>query len=76
MKRYPKTWSGWKTLFWLTIHRCPIHHSKLRCDNSIYDNGRDAYCFKCNGIGVWPNSAGEALRQNYYASLKGQQHGK
>lgn len=69
-RRYPRTWRGWKALFWLAMGRCPIHLAKLRVDDPIYDDGRSAYCFKCDGIGVWPSNAGEALRQNYRAEQK------
>ncbi|ACL63209.1 hypothetical protein [Methylobacterium nodulans] len=27
--RWPHTLRGWKTLFWLWLGRCPIHHTRL-----------------------------------------------
>lgn len=61
---FPKTTKGWRTLFWLALGRCPIHHARLSIDWPPYDDGRTAYCFKCDGIGMWPQGAREALRQN------------
>lgn len=66
--RYPKTLRGWKTLFWLAIHRCPIHHTRLHIDSTIYDVGGPGYCFKCEGVGIWPRSASDALDQNQRAN--------
>jgi hypothetical protein len=70
VKRYPRTVRGWKTLFWLSIHRCPVHHCRLHIDSTVYDAGGPGYCFKCDGIGIWPRSASDALRQNYQAALE------
>jgi hypothetical protein len=67
MTRYPRTWRGWRALFWLSLGRCPIHHSRLRIDMPLYDDRRTAYCFDCSGIGLWPQGAREALRQNAMA---------
>lgn len=68
--RFPRTIKGWRTLFWLALRRCPIHHSRLHIDATIYDVGGPGYCFKCEGIGMWPRSAIDALHQNARASLK------
>ncbi|ACL57481.1 hypothetical protein [Methylobacterium nodulans] len=65
--RWPRTLHGWKTLFWLSLGRCPIHHTRLSIDNPLYDNGRSAYCFRCEGVAIWPQRAREALRQNTLA---------
>jgi hypothetical protein len=62
--RFPKTLGGWRTLFWLALGRCPIHHSKLNVDWPPYDDGVSAYCFMCEGIGIWPQGARVALWQN------------
>ncbi len=62
--RWPRTLHGWKTLFWLWLGRCPIHHTRLNIDSPLYDDGRTAFCFRCHGVGMWPQSAREALRQN------------
>lgn len=69
--RWPRTVHGWKTLFWLWLGRCPIHHTRLNIDWPLYDDQRKAYCFKC-GVAVWPQGAREALRQNYLATQRGQ----
>lgn len=68
--RFPRTFKGWRWLFWLAIGRCPIHHSPLRIDNIFHDDGRSAYCFDCEGVGIWPQGATEALRQNELANRK------
>ncbi|MEE7478454.1 hypothetical protein [Methylobacterium hispanicum] len=65
--RWPHTLHGWKTLFWLWLGRCPIHHTALRIDAPPYDDGRTGFCFECHGIGLWPQGAREALRQNAMA---------
>lgn len=52
---------------WLAVNRCPIHHCRLHIDSTVYDVGGPGYCFKCDGIGMWPRSASDALRQNYKA---------
>jgi hypothetical protein len=69
-KLYPKTLHGWRTLFWLAIHRCPDHHCRLHIDGTIYDVGGPGYCFKCEGIGIWPRSMSDALEQNFRAAAK------
>lgn len=65
--RWPRKWRGWKMLFWLWLGRCPIHHTRLNVDNALYDDGVSAYCFRCEGVAIWPQGAREALRQNYKA---------
>lgn len=70
--RWPRTKHGWKTFFWLTLGCCPVHHRRMSIDNPLYDDRRSAFCFKCEGIGVWPQGPREALRQNakaYAAAL-------
>lgn len=66
--RFPRTWKGWRTLFWLAIHRCPEHHTRLHIDATIYDLGGPGYCFKCYGIRMWPRSWRDALEQNRRAT--------
>ena len=65
--RWPRTFKGWMTLFWLALGRCPIHKRPLHVDDLTYDDGRRAYCLHCDGIGIWPQGAREALRQNAIA---------
>ena len=65
--RWPRTWGGWRMLFWLWLGRCPIHHTRLNVDNALYDDGVSAYCFRCEGVAIWPQGATEALRQNHKA---------
>lgn len=69
MIRWPRTIPGWKALFWLWLGRCPIHHTRLNIDWELYDDGKKAFCFKCDGVGLWPQGAMEALRQNYMAVI-------
>jgi hypothetical protein len=68
--RFPRTLKGWRTLFWLTLGRCPIDHSRLIIDGSWHDIGGPGYCFKCDGIAIWPRSGIDALYQNYMAEKK------
>lgn len=65
--RWPRTVRGWMALFWLALGRCPIHKRPLHVDDLTYDDGRRAYCLHCDGIGIWPQGAREALRQNAIA---------
>lgn len=65
--RFPRTARGWRTLCWLWLGRCPIHHTRLNIDNALHDDGVSAYCFRCDGVAIWPRGAREALRQNYLA---------
>ncbi len=62
--RFPKTWLGWKKLFWLSIYCCPIHHSLLSRDWPQYDDGITGYCFKCEGVSYWPTGFFNVLRRN------------
>lgn len=66
-RRYPRTLRGWRVLFWLLLHRCPVHHTRLHIDATMYDEGGPGYCFSCRGVGAWPRSAADALAQNYRA---------
>lgn len=67
---WPKTWRGWKSLFWLSIRCCPVHHSPLTRDTPLYDDRRTGYCFACSGIAMLPLGFREALRQNTAAAMK------
>ena len=61
--RWPRTLKGWRTLFWLSLHRCPVHHCRIHRDPwSWGDSTR--YCFKCDGIAMWPGGLLDALQQN------------
>lgn len=66
--RWPRSWKGWKTLFWLFLHRCPFHHSKLLEDP--WTGGDTLFCFKCDGVAMWPGDAIVALRGNHFAHEK------
>lgn len=59
---FPRTWRGWRTLFWLAIYYCPIHHRPLSED--WYATEPVLYCFHCDGIAIWPRGARQALRMN------------
>ena len=63
--RFPRTARGWRTLFWLTLGRCPIHHKKL-VRNWPYDNSYYGLC--CDGWSICPVTGFVAnLRGNYEA---------
>lgn len=68
MIRWPRSWFGWKRLFWLSLYRCPIHHKPLVADWPLYDDGVTSYAFCCEGIGIWPGGLLNALRGNARAS--------
>jgi hypothetical protein len=58
---FPRTWRGWRTLFWLSIECCPIHHRPMSED---WPTDPFLYCFHCDGVGIWPRGALNALRMN------------
>ncbi len=70
--RFPRTWRGWKALFWLSIGRCPVHHKPLHFD-PWQPSLPVMMGFCCEGIGLWPNGMMQALRGNYRAELKKEQ---
>ena len=61
--KFPKTLLGWKRLFWITIHRCPVCHSALCQDSPLYDDGETLYCLPCGGA-ILPRGFITALRWN------------
>lgn len=65
--RFPRTRLGWKRLFWLTLHRCPVHHKKLYRDWELYDDGRTLYGFCCDGVSMWPRGWWWTLYENAIA---------
>jgi hypothetical protein len=66
--RFPRTWGGWKRLFWLTLRRCPIHHTRLCVDPWPPYDFNVRYCFKCEGISIWHVGFFNVLRVNYQAA--------
>ncbi len=70
MIRFPRTLKGWKTFAWLACGCCPIHHSRLSIDWPLYDTGTKGYCFKCEGVGIWPMGIMTILRGNAEAHSK------
>ena len=60
---WPKTFQGWRTLFWLTLRMCPIHKRSLTSD-PWSPSGSILYCFKCDGVGIWPRGLMESVYQN------------
>lgn len=60
MIRFPRTWQGWVTLFWLALRRCPTHHSTMPID--LMNGSR--MCLRCSRFGAWPDGILLALRQN------------
>lgn len=61
---WPKTWSGWKVLFWLTLRCCPEHHSLMHPNWPMYDDGITLYCLECDGVARFPNGMLQALIGN------------
>ena len=72
--KWPTTWRGMKTLFWLTIGFCPVHHRPLHGDPWSSDD--TGYCFKCDGIGMWPCGFLNVLRSNTKATQEKEAGGK
>lgn len=74
--RWPRTWKGWKTLWWLFLNRCPVHHTPLREDPWMYGNTSTLFCFEkpeCEGVSMWPGSMIDALRGNHFVWKKEQE---
>lgn len=65
--RFPRTWFGWKKLFWTSIRRCPSCHGSLVGDR--YNQSMLLLCMPCGGRFV-PHGFFEALRQNYREESK------
>ena len=59
--RFPRTLHGWRKLFWIALGACPTHWAMLRND-SPWD--AIAFCFSCEGIGIYPNGFMIALQMN------------
>ena len=66
-RRWPRTFRGWRKLFWLALGVCPAHWAMLRTDSPWELN---AFCFKCDGIGIWPNGLRAALIKNAWAEFE------
>ena len=62
--RFPRTIHGWRKLFWITVGVCPIHWAWLR---ATWQDRPNAFCFSCEGIGIYPDGFMAALRMNAYA---------
>lgn len=62
--RFPRKLSGWRKLFWISIGVCPIHWAWLR---ATWRDRPNAFCFDCDGIGIYPDGLISALRFNAYA---------
>lgn len=61
--RFPHTLLGWWRLACLTLRLCPVHLRPLWLDPwSPWD--AHLYCFKCEGIAIWPRGFFAALRSN------------
>ena len=66
---FPRTFVGWKTLFWLTLGRCPVCRSRLCCDPWSYGNYH-AYCFSCEGVAIYPRGFFNTIFENKAATSK------
>lgn len=62
--RFPRTLHGWIKLFWISIGVCPFHWSWLL---ATWKDRPNAFCFSCEGIGIFPDGFMSAIRFNYYA---------
>jgi hypothetical protein len=61
--KFPRTLAGWWKLFWIAIKCCPVHKTFTHIDPwNPYDWTR--YCFKCEGISMWPGGLVHALYLN------------
>lgn len=61
--RWPRAWAGWKRLFWIFLGRCPVDHGALLTDP--WSGGDTLFCFKCDGVSMWPANIVIALQHNY-----------
>ena len=70
---WPRTLPGWRSLFYITIRRCPRCHGRLVQDWSPYDDGYHVYCCACGGL-ILPRGFWRALAMNarYYHKNPGQ----
>lgn len=64
MIRFPRTLHGWRKLFWISLGICPFHWAWLR---ATWQDRPNAFCFTCEGIGIFPDGFMAALRMNAYA---------
>lgn len=62
--KFPRTLREWIRLFWLTVHCCPVHKSFLHSDPWAWGDDSTLYCFKCEGIAMWPGGFFYALAAN------------
>ena len=62
--RFPRTIRGWRKLFWIGLGVCPFHWAWLR---ATWQDRPNAFCFTCDGIGIFPDGFMSALRLNAYA---------
>lgn len=61
---FPRTWAGWKKLWFLGNSRCPIHHKPLHSDG-WHSPPYIRYGFCCEGVSYWPVGFIHLLRTNY-----------
>lgn len=59
----PRTFLGWRRVFWLALRCCPIHHRFLSIDPWNPDE-MIGYCFDCEDIAMWPLGLVATLRSN------------
>lgn len=64
--KFPRTLRGWRALLWLALRCCPVHHCLLTVDPWT-PNETVVYCWRCDGVGIWPRGALAALRMNKHA---------
>jgi hypothetical protein len=64
----PRTWLGWKRLFWITLRRCVRCHGPVCRDFPQYDDGT-AWCLPCDGA-PQPHGFWHALWWNKQAVLR------
>lgn len=68
--KLPKTWFGWKRLFWITLGRCPQCHRATIYDPWDYGLRDIVYCMPCGGV-ILPDGFFSALRWNYRSVNRG-----
>jgi len=61
--RFPRTKKGWKALFWLFLRCCPICHTALCQDWSLFDDKKSLWCLNCGGT-RFPKGIIRALVEN------------
>ena len=61
--KLPRTFLGWRRLFWITLRRCPECKGRLLRDWPQYDDCFTIYCMPCGGA-MYPRGFWRAIWAN------------